>query len=146
MFNEKDLLDFLEEKNILLKTFLRISEESRIVLESGTIEHLYNFQKKREQLIKEISFSDQQIDIISSKLLDETHLLSPHSKTRLNFNLLERKKIIEGILHIDLQILKLIDKIKDDTIRQLRGIKQNQKVIKGYFDASVKKTEFSDIA
>ena len=131
-----ELFSLLERKNLCFKSFHKLCHDFLEEISQENVENLTTFQQNRQSLISVLESLEKDVKIY----LSETGLdveatkqkVSSEDRQKLSALLQEKDSLVHNILDLDLQILKHIDQIKNDTIQKLQSIQKGRKTVSAY--------------
>lgn len=128
--------ELLERKNLCFRSFHSICTQFLSRLEKDDVSEIIDFQRKRQNLIQVLEDLESKAKLILDEI-DSTpgrldaEMTAPN-RSRLDQLLSEKDSIVHSILDLDLQILKHIDKLKDDTIQKLHSLQSGKRNVSRY--------------
>lgn len=125
-------IQLLQEKNHFLEKFYTLNENQLHRLAAGRFETLEDFYNQREDILKIIKYIDSEI----AKSQDAAELmgLPVTSVDQMTAKDIMRTKdlFVNKIIEQDVQILCVIDKLKNEVIKELKTVRTAKKAMSGY--------------
>ena len=125
----------LERKNLCYRSFYKLCEIFLDEISAGNISNLGSFQSKRQALL-------DTMDTLETLINSELASLSPERKLELQGTnelgstiqtlLREKDSIVNSILIVDKEILRALDRIKDDTLQKIHSIQSGRRTVHKY--------------
>lgn len=125
-------VSLLQEKNHFLEKFYSLNEKQLLRLSSGIFDGLDEFYNNREDILKIVKYIDNEI----SKCHANEELMGWKITAETQGSVKEAMRIkdifVARILEQDVQILSLIDRLKNEVIKELRTVRTAKKAMAGY--------------
>ncbi len=145
------IIDLLERKSLCYRSFYKICDEFLDQISRGDTAKLEQFQKRRQSLLNVLEQLEFEITH-QMEALKETHgalesLMTPEIRTKIQLLFSEKDSILRSIMDLDAQIIRCIEKLKDDTLQKLQSIHVGSRTLCAYTSpmAQVDKAEDSKI-
>lgn len=125
-------IKLMQEKNHFLEKFYSLNEKQLMLLSSGRFENLENFYNQREDILNIIRYIDS--EMLKTQQNEDNMGLRPTYGDQINAK--EALKIkdvyVSRILEQDIQILSLIDRLKNEVIKELKTVRHSKRAMAGY--------------
>lgn len=125
-------VSLLQEKNHFLEKFYSLNEKQLLKLSTGNFDNLNEFYNSREDVLKIIKYIDNEIS--KSQVNEDLMGLEITVEAQNSAKEAMRTKdiFVARILEQDVQILSLIDRLKNEVIKELRTVRTAKKAMAGY--------------
>lgn len=122
------IIQLLEQKNDLLRTFLEISECERKSFKARNFDNLEDLYQSREQLLGSIQSIDRRLDAYSENASGVSH----EDKSSIKKLLDQKQVLVNEILQQDLVILSCIENEKSSLIKKISSVRSGRRLVKAY--------------
>lgn len=130
------VLRVIQERNSYLRKFYTINKAELFRLSEGDFTRLEFFYKNRENLLDMISHLEGTIDT-KLKIIPVGQSISAATKTAVKEELDFKDQIISEILRQDVEILAIIEKTKNQIIRDLQSVAKTKQAVGSYHSESI---------
>ncbi len=124
----QEILNLVQHKNHFLEKFYELNHDQIKMLEKSDLEGLDQFHQAREKLLVIVQEVDEKI---AGRL--QRHLqISNEAREMLKISLRRKDHLVREILRQDLMILSLVQKAKDNVIRELSEVQYSRRSVGKY--------------
>jgi hypothetical protein len=130
------VLKLIQERNSYLRKFYTINKAELFRLGEGDFTRLEFFYKNRENLLDMISHMESSIET-KLKVIPVAQAISPTVKSEVREELDFKDQIISEILKQDVEILSIIEKTKNQIIKELQAVGKTKQAVGSYHSESI---------
>ncbi len=124
----QEILELAQHKNHFLEKFFNLNHDEIKFLENSQLDGLDAFHSAREKLLVIIQEVDEKIGARLHRDLQ----ISADARETLKISLRRKDHLVREILRQDLTILSLVQKAKDQVIKDLTEVKKSRQTIGKY--------------
>ncbi len=125
-------IQLLNEKNHFLEKFYSLNEKQLVKLSSGLFENIEEFYNQREDILKIIKYIDSEMARAQSDEIAMNVSFSSQDQTTVKECLRIKDIFVSRIVEQDVQIISLIERLKNDIITELKTVRGARKAMAGY--------------
>lgn len=136
------IIDLLTEKNNCLQKFFYINEQELLNFMDGSFENVEVFYNTRDHLLEIVRVIDKHIDkhLAEENQTPGSEALIPGAiRQRVEAAMREKDALVKAILAQDIQILSLIEKEKNQIIKDLQAVKKSRRIAGAYSQPDLEK-------
>lgn len=125
-------IQLLNEKNHFLEKFYSLNEKQLVQLSSGQFENIEQFYNQREDILNIIKYIDAEMSRAQSDEIAMKTAISAQDQTTAKECLRIKDIFVSRIVEQDVQIISLIERLKNEIITELKTVRNARKAMSGY--------------
>lgn len=125
-------IQLLNEKNHFLENFYSLNEKQLIYLTAGRFDQVELFYNQREDILKIIKYIDSEIAKTQELESNMDMKISDSDREAVKECLKTKDIFVSRIIEQDVQIISLIEKLKNNIITELKTVRNARKLLAGY--------------
>jgi hypothetical protein len=125
-------IQLLNEKNHFLEKFYSLNEKQLVQLSSGQFENVETFYNQREDILNIIKYIDSEMTRAQSDEIAMNTVISGQDQATAKECLRVKDIFVNRIVEQDIQIISLIERLKNEIITELKTVRNARRAMAGY--------------
>ncbi len=128
-------VQLLNEKNHFLEKFYSLNEKQLVQLSASKFENVEYFYNQREDILKIIKYIDAELTRVHNDEVAMNLAVSDQDQAAVKECLRIKDIYVNRIVEQDVQIISLIEKLKNNIITELKTVRGARRAMTGYKSA-----------
>lgn len=128
-------VQLLNEKNHFLEKFYSLNEKQLVQLSASKYENVEYFYNQREDILKIIKYIDAELTRAHNDEVAMNLAISEQDQLAVKECLRIKDIYVNRIVEQDVQIISLIEKLKNNIITELKTVRSARRAMTGYKSA-----------
>ncbi len=125
-------VQLLNEKNHFLEKFYSLNEKQLVQLSASQFENVEHFYNQREDILKIIKYIDSELSRTHHDEVAMNAAISQQDQQAVKECLRVKDIFVNRIVEQDVQIISLIEKLKNNIITELKTVRGARRAMTGY--------------
>jgi DNA repair exonuclease SbcCD nuclease subunit len=125
-------IQLLNEKNHFLEKFYSLNEKQLVQLTSSRFENIEEFYNQREDILNIIKYVDSEMARAQNDEIAMNTAISLQDQMAVKECLRIKDIYVSRIVEQDIQIISLIEQLKNDIITELKSVRGAKRAMAGY--------------
>ncbi len=125
-------VQLLNEKNHFLEKFYSLNEKQLVQLSASRFENVEYFYNQREDILKIIKYIDSELSRTNDDAVAMNMAVSNQDQQAVRECLRVKDIFVNRIVEQDIQIISLIERLKNNIITELKTVRSGRRAMTGY--------------
>lgn len=130
-------VQLLNEKNHFLEKFYSLNEKQLVQLSASQFENVEHFYNQREDILKIIKYIDSELSRAHNDEVAMNAAILQQDQLAVKECLRVKDIFVNRIVEQDIQIISLIEKLKNSIITELKTVRGARRAMTGYKSTSI---------
>ncbi len=130
-------VQLLNEKNHFLEKFYSLNEKQLVQLSASQFENIEYFYNQREDILKIIKYIDAELSRTHNDEVAMNAAITGQDQAAVRECLRIKDIFVNRIIEQDVQIISLIEKLKNNIITELKTVRGARRAMTGYKSTSI---------